>query len=314
MEIMLPKSVRYVKNGRGGQWWQSALANAQIHLGWKSVPQELLLSPDFPKIKQVIKAEFGPRPGATQDFNALRDLLDTPSKHVWTTFEDGCMWWCTVHDGAIVNPHGEGIEKGNFWLACNRLWSNRTIGGRLLAISDLPGTVTTTGGFKGTVCTPKAWEAILRIIQDEKDPDVANTVDARSAYQGGVLKMVKRLSPKDFEQLIDLILARTGWTRISTLGKTLEGIDLEAENLAVGEIAFVQVKSSATQKVLDDYIGRFKKRRDRYARMIFAVHSPIGKLNLPADLPWVVQVWKADLLAQLVVRLGLGEWVENRIP
>jgi len=312
MEIVLPNSVRYVKNGRRGQWWQAARTNAQIHLGWKNIPHELLLTPDFPKIKDVVKAEFGSRQGATQDFNALCDLLDSPNKHIWMTFEDGCMWWCTVLDGAIVNPNGESLEKGNFWLVCDRPWSNRTLKGRLLAISDLPGTVTTTGGFKGTVCTPMGWEAILRIIRDEKDPDAANAANARGDYERAVLKMVKRLSPKDFEQLIDHILARTGWARISTLGKTREGIDMEAENLAAREIAFVQVKSSATQKVLDDYIERFKQRRDFYARMIFAVHSPSGKLKPPTDQP-AVQVWTGDRVAQLVVRLGLGEWVESRL-
>lgn len=313
MEIVLPNSVRYVKNGRGGQWWQAARTNDQIHLGWKSVPQELLLAPDFPKIKQVIKAGFGPRQGAIQDFNALCDLLDAPSKRVWMTFEDGYMWWCTVLDGAIVNPIGESLEKGNFWLACNRPWSNRSLKGRLLAISDLPGTVTKTSGFKGTVCTPKAWQAILRIIQDKKDPDATNASNARTDYERAVLKMVKRLSWKDFEQLIDHILTRTGWPRISTVGKTQEGIDLDAKNLAFDEIAFVQVKSSATQGVLNDYVKRFEQRRDRYARMIFAVHSPIGKLNAPTDLP-AVQVWNGDRVAELVVQTGLGEWVESKLP
>jgi Restriction endonuclease len=310
-EIVLPNSVRYVKNGRGGQWWQAAQANNQIHVGWKCVPHELLLTPDFPKIKQVLKAEFGSRQGATQDFNALCDLLDAPSKHIWITFQDGCMWWCTALDGALVNSNGESLEKGNFWLACNRPWSNQSLKGRLLAISDLPGSVTRTAGFKATVCTPKAWQAVLRIIRDERDPDATTAANARSDYQQAVLTMVKRLSPEDFEQLIDHILARTGWARISTLGKTREGIDVEAENLAVGEIAFVQVKGSANQRVLDDYIERFNKRREFYARMIFAVHSPMGKLTPPID--HAVQVWTGDRLAHLVVRLGLGEWVESRL-
>ena len=153
---------------------------------------------------------------------------------------------------------------------------------------------------------------MLRIIQDEKDHDAAKAADARDDYERAVDKIVKRLSPKDFEQLIDLILARTGWARISTLGKTREGIDVEAENLTAGEIAFVQVKSSATQEVLNDYVERFNKRRDFYARMIFAVHSPSGQLKPPNDLP-AVQVWTGDRVAQLVVRLGLGEWVESRL-
>jgi hypothetical protein len=96
------------------------------------------------------------------------------------------------------------------------------------------------------------------------------------------------------------------------VGKTREGIDVEAQNLAADEIAFVQVKSSANQHVLNDYVERFKARRDFYARMIFAVHSPSDKLTPPADLP-AVQVWTGERVAQLVVRLGLGEWVESRL-
>jgi hypothetical protein len=123
---------------------------------------------------------------------------------------------------------------------------------------------------------------------------------------------VTRLSWQDFEQLIDHILTRTGWARLSTLGKTREAIDVEAENLAVGEIAFVQVKSSANQNVLTDYVERFRQRRDFYARMIFAVHSPDGQLAPPTHMP-EVQVWTGDRVAELVVRLGLGEWVENKL-
>ena len=212
-EIVLPDSVRYVKNGRGGQWWQAARANNQIHLGWKSVPRELLVQPDFPKIKKALRQrKFGSRQGATPGFQCgFCDLLDAPSRHLWMTFQDNYMWWCTAIDGAIVNPNGEGPEKGNFWLACKSPWSNRSLKGRLLAISELPGSVTRTAGFKATVCTPKAWQAILRLIRDERDPDATNAAKARSDYQQAVLTMVKRLSPKDFEQLIEHILARTGW-------------------------------------------------------------------------------------------------------
>jgi len=314
-----PVSVRYVKNGTGehgrGQWWKSALENSQVHAGWTNIPCELLLNPNPPKIEELVREDFrkrGKRRGATQDFNALCDLLNGPSKHLWVTIEDGCLWWCTVRDGAIINPKGRSLQEGNFWLVCDRPWSNHTLSGKLLSISDLPGPVEAVGGFRATVCTPKAWQTILRIVQDEKDTDAAMASDARRSYERAVHTIVKRLSPKDFEQLIDLILARTGWTRISTPGPAREGIDVEAENLTTNEKAFVQVKSSAGQKVFDDYIERFKERREFYARMIFAVHSPIGELMPPANLP-AVQLWTGDKVAQLVVRLGLGEWVEKKI-
>jgi len=306
--VNLPASVRYVKTGRRGGWWRASKDNGQIHLGWNTVPGDLLLKPDFPKIKQMLKAQGG----AAQDFNALRALLDCPSKHVWMTFEDGYMWWCTVRDGATVNPKGESSEEGHFWLFCDRRWSNKSLKGTLLAVADLPGTVTRVAGFRGTVCEPKDWPTVLRIIYDQKDPDATKAAEAREYYKKAVLRTVKRLPPKDFELLIDLILARTGWVRISTLGGKREGSDIEAENLTADEIAFIQVKSSATQKVLNEYVELFKERSDFYSRMIFVVHSPDGDLTPPVDLP-TVQLWTGDRVAELVVRLGLGEWVEKRI-
>jgi hypothetical protein len=91
----------------------------------------------------------------------------------------------------------------------------------------------------------------------------------------------------------------------------LQGIDLEAQNRATDEIAFVQVKGSAAQSVLDGYVRQFNSQRQRYNRMIFAVHTPSGKLSVPADLP--VHLWTCDRVAELVVHTGLGEWVESRL-
>jgi hypothetical protein len=311
MNTNLPTSVRYVKNGKRSQWWPSARANGQLQLGWAYIPPALLLNADFNQIGQLINAQFGDKPGATQDFNALRDLLDSPSRHLWVTFEDGFMWWCTVRDGVTINPYRKSNAEPHFWLMCESPWSKHSLNGRVLSMSDLPGTVTSTAGFRATVCKPRDWEAILRIIKDQTDPDATKSAECRRNYEIAVARVVQRLSPKDFEQLIDLILARTGWERISTVGGTREGIDIEAENPTVAEIAFVQVKSTANQQVLDDYVGRFNNRRDRYSRMIFAVHSPHGNLDAPSDMP--VQIWTIGQVAELVVRLGLGKWVEDKL-
>lgn len=62
----------------------------------------------------------------------------------------------------------------------------------------------------------------------------------------------------------------------------------------------------------DTIMCKFNERRERYARMIFAVHTPAAKLTPPKDM-CAVQVWDGDRIAELVVRLGLGEWVEGRL-
>jgi hypothetical protein len=175
----------------------------------------------------------------------------------------------------------------------------------------LPGTVSAAAGFRATVAKPKAWETILRIIRDEQDPDAIKAANARASYVAAIDNMVRRLHWKDFELLIDLVLARTGWTRISDLGGTQKDVDMEVGNSTADEIAFVQVKSSADQAELNRYIDRFDLQSDRYARMIFAVHTPHG--SIPATDDPRVQVWTGERIAQLVVRLGLGEWIESRL-
>ena len=98
MRDQLPITLRYVKNGAGGGWWRAAKTDLQVHLGWKGIPRELLMKPDFDEIKRTMKALYGSKRGAMQDFNQLQDLLNAPSQHVWMTFEDRYMWWCTVSD------------------------------------------------------------------------------------------------------------------------------------------------------------------------------------------------------------------------
>jgi hypothetical protein len=306
----LPQSVRYVKNGERGRWWSTAKARNEMHLGWRSIPHDLLLRAELDSIERLLREQYGPKLGATQDFNMLRTLLDRPSQHLWITFEEGCLWWCTVRDDIHVNDVGNDA-LGNFWLECDQPWRNTSIGGRHLATANLPGSVTTTAGFRATVCEPRGAADILRIIRDEQDSDVIAADDAKEIYQAAIEKIVTRLRERDFELLIDLILARTGWVRLAKLGGTTEGIDIEAENVSVNEVAFVQVKSTADQAVLNDYVSRFDARRGRYDRMIFAVHSPRGTLQAPADKP--VQVWTRADIARLVVQLGLGDWVASKI-
>jgi hypothetical protein len=316
IDTLRQSSVLYVKNGEHGKWWPVAKANAQIHAGWSNIPHDLLLNPNYVAIKQHEIDDYA-RAGkskspAVADANALWRLLDAPSQHVWVTFEEGRMWWCTVHDGAVINPAGRDERQGNFWLVCDRKWSDESlVHKRKLASSMLPGTVSAAAGFRATVAKPKAWETILRIIRDEQDDDAIKAAVARASYVAAIDKMVKRLHWKDFELLIDLVFARTGWTRISVLGATQKDIDMEVRNLTADEIAFVQVKSSSDQAELNYYVDQFEAQSDRYARMIFAVHTADGLIP-PADDPRV-QVWTGERIARLVVGLGLGEWVESRL-
>ena len=285
----------------------------RFYLGWWFVPRALLQQADLPGIKACIKDRYT-KPGvATAVFNAIKLVLENPSQHIWVTFEDSSLWWCTVRNGITVNVKKENEKtEGSFWLTCDRPWSNQSVGGRPLAISNLPGIVGAVAGFKGAIAEPKASRDILRVIQDGEDADVNKASQARRAYTAAVQKLITRLRPKDFELLVDLILTRSGWFRRAQLGGVTEGTDIEAGNAATNEIAFVQMKSKAGQSVLNDYVQKYQARRDRFQRMFFAVHSPDGTLKLPADDP-SIQLWTGERIAELAVHLGLGEWIATRV-
>ena len=72
-------------------------------------------------------------------------------------------------------------------------------------------------------------------------------------------RMIAQLDRRDFEILIDLILARSGWRRGSAVGDGEVDVDLLLDNPSTGETAWVQIKSTAAQATLDDYIGRFTR-------------------------------------------------------
>ena len=177
-----PASVRYVKNGAGGRWWAAAKSRSQIHAGWGHVPDDMIRRGDLAKVEATIRTYWGNKQGATQDVNAIRALLQSPSQHVWVTFEDGFMWWATARDGVTMSPNRETSDQGHFWLDLDRPWDNRSLSGRYLA-RQLPGIVTTTAGFKGTVCEPKGWPD-PRLILDEEDADATDAMAARLSYQG----------------------------------------------------------------------------------------------------------------------------------
>jgi hypothetical protein len=263
-------------------------------------------------IEPVARAWWEGRRGATQDINALRTLVDRPSQHLWITFEDGCMWWCIVQDKIGANPAGDTFDRGHFWLTCDLPWSDRTVDGkRRLVMTELPGNVTAVAGFRATVCKPAASAQILRIIHNQENPLAHAAAIARQAYQDAVGRLVAELGDRDFEVLIDLILSRTGWTRLDVVGGTRADIDIEVENAALDEIAFVQIKSTASQSTLDKYVREFYEQSGRYRRMIFAVHTPKTELVPPEDPN--VQIWTGERIAQLVVKHGLGDWVATRL-
>ncbi|MCH7735758.1 MAG: restriction endonuclease [Chloroflexi bacterium] len=169
--------------------------------------------------------------------------------------------------------------------------------------------MTQVAAYRQTVCRVKASDYLLRRINGIEEPVVARAREARAAMIVIATEMISGLHWADFETLVDLIFARTGWQRISRVGGTQADTDMVVEQPTTGETAFVQVKSKAAQAVLDDYIGRFR-RSETNDRMFFICHSPAGALSI--DHTAGVHIWAGDRLADASVKAGLFDWLTER--
>ena len=109
--------------------------------------------------------------------------------------------------------------------------------------------------------------------------------------------------------MIDLVFVRNGWRRVSRLGGNQPDVDLLLEQPLTGSTAWVQVKSSCTQAVVDDYYGRFL-RRGIAGNFFFAVHTSPAPLTLPATPH--LHLWSGHRLAEIVGQAGLFDWLLER--
>jgi hypothetical protein len=109
--------------------------------------------------------------------------------------------------------------------------------------------------------------------------------------------------------MVDLIFARGGWQRQSALGEDEVDADLRLLNPTIRERAWVQVKSSANQKVLNDYLRRFQ-RADGAERFYFICHTAKGPLMCPEEPK--MHLWTGQELARQALSAGLFDWLIER--
>ncbi len=308
MNPINPKEFRYIKLGRGGSWAQPAFERGELHFGYRTVPHDLCLRGDWDAVVRSLTEEGRSLGKARDAAREIRDFYTLGSDCLWITFADGHLWW------AFAEPEVTwlGVEEDGQGARMRKTvdgWHKVNIQGEPLRIDDLSTRLTQVAAYRQTVCRVKASDYLLRRINAIEEPVVARAREARAAMIAVATEMISGLHWADFETLVDLIFARTGWQRISRVGGTQADTDLVLEQPTTGETAFVQVKSKAGQAVLDDYIGRFR-RSGTYDRMFFVCHSPAGTLSV--DDTAGVHIWAGDRLADASVKAGLFDWLVER--
>lgn len=127
-----------------------------------------------------------------------------------------------------------------------------------LTTRSLSSALLRTASYRMTICKVAHEAYLLRRIRGEADPLHAAALDLQTQQEALAVRLIAQLDWRDFETLVDLVLTRSGWRRGSSVGDGEVDVDILLDNPSTGETAWVQVKSSASQATLDDYLMRFE--------------------------------------------------------
>jgi hypothetical protein len=307
-ETFEPVAIRYIKLGENGKWASKALEQGVIPFGYSAVDHHSCLRGDWIEVRRQLIGMGRTAQGASQGLREIKEFYGLPADTLWVTAADGHFWWAFA-DGPVVEVEGDNSDQPARYRRTRAGWSNQSLTGKPLALRSLSSALTRTANYQMTICSIQHADYLLRRIREERDPLHVHAAELKAELRDVGLQMIQQLHWRDFETLVDLIFSRGGWQRTSVLGKDQIDVDLILHQPTLGETAWVQIKSSASQVVLEDYVDRF--RRDGSCdRFFFICHSAAGPLTLPAQPE--LHLWTGERLSDAAIDAGLLEWLIQR--
>lgn len=176
------------------------------------------------------------------------------------TIHGSRLWWGFA--GPEVFPAVSGAPPGSRFRKIAGGWRSTGIRGTPLHTDQISSAITQTAAFRGTICQFGAQDRLIRLINGEESPAAIEARQKRQAFEASLVPMIRSLHQDDFEILTDLLFHRLGWQRIGALGGAQANTDLVLVQPATGQRAMVQVKSRATQAVIDEYARRLEPAGD----------------------------------------------------
>jgi hypothetical protein len=294
----------FIKLGRGGQWEEGCLRDGVLRFGYREASHEACLAGRWDEVRDFWLKARDDKGAATRDTNQIRIYYEAGPDALFVTFHGGLLYWCRAQPGVTVDPADDTRVRQTV-----DGWHSTSLGGEPLRTDRLSGALLRVQGFRGTICAVEQLSYLLGRINDELAPAVKIADEARASYLTAIEELIGLLTWQDFELLIDLIFASSGWRRLGSLGKTQKSVDLELQLPTTGEIAFIQVKSEASTSTLQEYLQRFSS-YEKYDRMFFAWHK--GSVERPAEATDVVLLDRARI-ASMALDAGLASWLRDKV-
>lgn len=307
-ETFEPTAVRYIKLGSGGAWAKAAIRDGVIPFGFPEAGHEACARGDWDAVARQLAEAGRPPQAIAEDLRELRTFYETHPDTLWVTFAEGHLWWAFA-DGPVRPADDLSPGAPTRYRTTRGGWRRDSLTGEPLSVRTLSSVLTKTANYRRTICDVPAAAYLLRRIRGEPNPVHEEALAVKARMQDIARRMIAELHWAEFETLVDLMFARGGWRRTSTLGKTMPDVDLILDQPVTGERAWVQVKSRATQIELDDYLGRFE-RDGSCERFFFVCHSPVRALVLDAGPGR--HLWAAAEVAERAIDVGLFDWLVER--
>ena len=302
--------VLFIKLGSKGMFEQDCLDRGVVRLDYREIDHDNCALSKWDEVQEQISALYETQLGATTSHrNQIKRFYEEPSTTMWITFFEGKLWHCFADASIKVNPDGTRERR----TVAN--WSDCDANGRPLRIQELSGRLTKVQGFRGTICEVDERDYLLSKIRGSQSEELKSVEQHLAALESGLEHLIKRLNPKDFEVLVDLIFRAAGWSRVGELGKTTKTIDIELRAPVTNERAVVQVKSQSDLRTFKEYDKRLMS-MDGYDKHFFVTHSPTNDLTrfIESGATTSIQVWDSKKLAELSINAGLIDWIIKVAP
>jgi hypothetical protein len=294
--------VYYIKLGRRGKWEKSCIEQDQtIRFGFNQAPHEACIAGDWEKVEHELRKAGYKKIADTR--RQIENFYTSDEKVLWVTFYAGKLWWCFSQKDITLHDDGSKTRPviGS--------WQSTDIIGKTLEMSRLSGKLLRVQRFQGTICNIKEREYLIQKITGAVRPEVTIARNAQLELEKSIQMIIKDLTPKDFEILVDLIFREAGWRRVSVLGESQKTLDLDLISPITGERYGIQIKSEASEKELEAFSRDIQGLH--HERFYFVVHSPKKGLTLSKETDKVKLLF-AERVAHLAVKYGLADWVIDK--
>lgn len=208
-----PKNVRYIKLGEGGKWEKACIEQGTLRFGTDSGhPDTMLwagegrwsdLNDDWRRHKSAGTA--------TRFTNETRYYFEAGPDDLWVTFVGERFYWGFLEAGLPL-PVLEDLEDTSSVRRVIGGWRCVDLDGKPLLKSNLPGSITNLAAYRGTSCAVKAADHVVRRINAELSAEVKLAEAKRIDLIEALVPLIRRLGPKDFEVLVELIF---WWKRMA---------------------------------------------------------------------------------------------------